>query len=201
VDATIRGPYAKQPCGAGGAPVTLAVGHLGCGERLVKPATAAMTCAGFLPGRRSASRKERHMRITPGAVPIAGPPQPGQRSLGHAHFWERALSRRQVIKTAAGGTAVALGSGLWMPGLAQAARKTAADPKPIPLTLDGTPFHVLLPGQGEISAITDLNGFVGIAAVTGTGTDGLTFDTDLRFMQGVYVGVDGRVHRGTFGFV
>lgn len=140
------------------------------------------------------------MRFTPGAFPIVGQPQPSQRPVGHAHFWERALSRRQIIKTAAGGTAIVLGSSVWRPGMAQAAR-TPAKPNPIPLTLDGTSFHVLLPGQGEFSSITDFNGFVGIAAVTGTGTDGLTFDTDVRFMQGVYVGVDGKVYRSTFGFV
>jgi hypothetical protein len=50
---------------------------------------------------------------------------------------------------------------------------------------------------------------VGVAQVQGTGTgtnaDGSTetllYDTDMRFMRGVYVAVDGKVHRGTFGFV
>jgi hypothetical protein len=72
-------------------------------------------------------------------------------------------------------------------------------------------FHVFLPGHGnEPSTITDFNGFIGIAEIqgTGTGTDthtgataSLLFDTDTRFMQGVYVGVDGKKHRSTFGFV
>ena len=142
------------------------------------------------------------MRFTPGAVPIVGQPQQGHRPVGHAHFWERALSRRQVIKTAAGGTAAALGSGLWMPGLAQAARKTSADPKPIPETLfPGAPFHVLSPASEEPSTIYDFNGLVGATEIQGTGTDGLLFDVDMRFMQGVYVGVDGRMHQDTFGFV
>jgi hypothetical protein len=29
----------------------------------------------------------------------------------------------------------------------------------------------------------------------------LLFDTDMRFMQGTYVGLDGAVHHATFGFV
>ncbi len=72
-------------------------------------------------------------------------------------------------------------------------------------------FHVFVPGRGnEPSTIFDFDGFVGIAMVdgTGTGTDTrtgattrLTFDNDMRFMQGAYIGVDGKKHRGTFGFI
>ena len=48
-----------------------------------------------------------------------------------------------------------------------------------------------------------------LADVQGTGTarnpDGsvetLLFDTDMRFMKGTYVGLDGAVHHATFGFV
>ena len=40
---------------------------------------------------------------------------------------------------------------------------------------------------------------------TATNPDGTTetllFDTDMRFMSGVYVGQDGAVHKGAFGFV
>ena len=50
---------------------------------------------------------------------------------------------------------------------------------------------------------------MGVAQVQGTGTqtnpDGSTetllYDTDMRFMKGVYLGKDGRIHKGTFGFV
>ena len=59
------------------------------------------------------------------------------------------------------------------------------------------------------SSITDFNGFVGVAEVQGTGsatnangtTETLVFDTDMRFMSGVYVGQDNNVHKGAFGFV
>ena len=59
------------------------------------------------------------------------------------------------------------------------------------------------------SSITDFNGFVGVAQVQGTGSarnpDGsieqLLYDTDMRFMSGVYVGQDGVVYKGAFGFV
>ena len=121
--------------------------------------------------------------------------------VGHAHFWERAFSRRQIIKTTAAGTAVILGSGLLAPGLASA--KTAfSPPKPIPETIfPGAPFHILSPDSEEPSAITDFNGLIGATEIQGTGTDGLLFDVDMRFMQGAYVGADGAVHHDTFGFV
>ena len=69
-------------------------------------------------------------------------------------------------------------------------------------------FHVFL-GRGEVNAtITDFDGVIAAAHILGTATQiqgqtrtpGLLLDGDLRFMQGVYVGVDGRPHRGTFGF-
>jgi len=71
-------------------------------------------------------------------------------------------------------------------------------------------FHFTSFGPGvDSSSITDFKGLVGVADVRGTGTarnpDGsvetLLFDTDMRFMKGVYVGQDGAVHTGTFGFV
>ncbi len=141
---------------------------------------------------------------------------PSHRHTGHAHFWERAraqgISRGQFIRAASGATAAALGSGLWLPGLAHADSGTAA-PLPIPGTLPGTPFHVVLPGPVDLghepSLITDFNGFIGLANVDGTGTGTnasgasttLVFDLDVRFMDGVYIGVDGKTHAGTFGFV
>jgi hypothetical protein len=87
-------------------------------------------------------------------------------------------------------------------------------PGGLPGFLPGEPFeHANLAGPAdapppfgnEPSSITDFNGFVGVAHVEGTGTDGdghtLLWDVDLRFMQGVYRGVDGRRHQGTFALV
>ena len=84
----------------------------------------------------------------------------------------------------------------------------------IPNPFGGPDVHQNLPGPadstvpgvgGEPSTITDFNGFVGVAHVQGTGTDGhghtLLWDADLRFMQGDYRGVDGHLHKGTFAFL
>ena len=146
--------------------------------------------------------------------PFLGKSHDGHRYVGHTHFWERALmSRRQFMTAAAGATGVVLGSGLWMPGLALADDNA---PRPIPggiqFPFAGTEvFHVFPPVHGaEPSTIFDFNGFVGVAHLTGTGTgtdtatgtsSSLLFDVDNRFMQGVYVGVDGKKHTGTFGFI
>jgi hypothetical protein len=130
--------------------------------------------------------------------------------VGHAHFWERAMSRSVLLKGVAGVGGAAAASGLLAPALARAgSATTTAAPKPVP----GNPalggLHLYLPGENsEPSAITDLNGFVGIGAVRGMGTatlaDGSTqqlfFDVDNRFMQGEFVGEDGRLHHGTFAF-
>ena len=129
---------------------------------------------------------------------------------GHRHFWNRALSRRQFLGTTAAAAGAAMTAPLWMPTLADA---SSIEPTPIPETLFGaaTPFHIQLPGPDtELSAITDFNGVLGVAAVsgTGTGTDTTTgahkplvFDADMRFMQGQYIGMDGQNHEGTFVFV
>jgi hypothetical protein len=61
------------------------------------------------------------------------------------------------------------------------------------------------PVGGEPSTITNFNGFIGVAHVQGTGKDNhgttLFWDVDLRFMNGVFQGDDGRIHQGTFAFV
>ena len=101
----------------------------------------------------------------------------------------------------------------------------SVSPIPIPGLLFptlGNPFggpaiHFGLPGPadnatpgfvtvgGEPSTITDFNGFIGVAHVEGTGRDNhgntLFWDTDLRFMDGVFKGDDGQIHSGTFAFV
>ena len=138
-----------------------------------------------------------------------GAPEPPGAS-GHPHFWERAMSRGAFIKGVASAGGAAVTSGLWMPAVARAGGKTAtAAPSPVPPNPALGGLHIYLPGMNtEPSAITDLNGFVGIGHVTGAGTatlaDGTTqrlfFDVDNRFMRGEYVGEDGRLHHGTFAF-
>jgi hypothetical protein len=119
---------------------------------------------------------------------------------------------------ALGATGLALTSGLWGSAVARAAVSRgavgSAAPRPIPGGTEIDPFgffHFFFPGAGnEPVTITDFNGHVGVADVvgTGTGTDPdtgdlipLTFDTDVRFMSGEYVGLDGSHHHGTFGFI
>ena len=79
----------------------------------------------------------------------------GRRHPGHAHFWDRALSRRRFLP----------------------------------------------------SSIFDFDGDIGFAVVDGTGvgrdtTTGVEtaydYEVDLRFMQGKYIGKDGKHHHGTF---
>lgn len=130
-----------------------------------------------------------------------------------SHHARHGLSRRVFLGGAAAATGASLGSGLLWPATGAAASvSTLPAPKPTTatITVNGITFHVDIFGAGvDPSSITDFNGFVGVADVRGKGTathpDGSTetllFDTDMRFMKGVYVGVDGAVHHGTFGFV
>lgn len=168
------------------------------------------TLSSVLHGSAAMEERENEMHI-PRTIylPMVSPPpltpilasEQQQVHGGHAHFWERALSRRHVIRTAAASTAVVFGSGLLTPELASA-KRSPISPKPIPETLaPGAPFHILFPDSEEPSAITDFNGFVGATDIQGTGTDGLLFDVDMRFMKGAYIGVDEKVHHATFGFV
>lgn len=147
-----------------------------------------------------------------------GPPGSGQRYHGHAHFWERALSRGQFFAAAAGAAGAALSAPLWLPGRAQAAPASGVLAIPIPGGITGSQFgvpqstelfHVFGPQEGdECSTITDFNGVIAAAHLQGptirTLADGSTTtqycDYDMRFMQGLYVGVDGKHHQGTFSF-
>ena len=92
---------------------------------------------------------------------------------------------------------------------------STAAPKPIPggllipsfhTTPTNPAVHVLAPAIGsEMSTITDFNGTVAATEIQGTATgsddSSWYFDADMRFMDGEYVGEDGKHHHGTFGFV
>ena len=132
-------------------------------------------------------------------------------SMFPSHHTRHGFSRRAFIGGTAAATGAALGSGLLSPAAALASNRQPA-PKPTTATfaIGALVFHVTSFGPGmDPSSITDFNGQVGVAEVQGTGTarnpDGrvetLLFDTDMRFMKGIYVGQYGAVHRGTFGFV
>ena len=128
-----------------------------------------------------------------------------------SHYARHGFSRRAFVGGAAAATGAALGSGLLSPAAALAwSSQPAPKPTTAVTTVGGVSFHFTAFGPGmDPSSITDFKGLVGVADVRGTGTatkpDGkvekLLFDTDMRFMKGVYVGQDGAVHRGTFGFV
>ena len=122
------------------------------------------------------------------------------------------FSRRQVLR----GGAVALGglAGLGLLDPSSVFGSAASAPRPIPggfdlnfNTVPVDPFiHVLPPSVGsEMSTITDFNGVIGASETQGSarGSDGsqYSFDCDMRFMRGVYVGLDGRKHNGSFGFI
>jgi hypothetical protein len=139
------------------------------------------------------------------------PPGAGLVSHHIQHAVKHALTRRAFIGSMAAVAGAAAGAGL-IPALARAAKPSSIGPVPTPNTvvIGGLPFHFTSFGPGiDPSSINDFNGFVGVADVQGTGTatnpDGSTetllFDTDMRFMSGVYIGADGAVHKGTFGFV
>jgi hypothetical protein len=145
------------------------------------------------------------------------------RSRHHRHG---ALTRRQFLQ--AGLATLAAGAaGLGRAGAAWAApsMKSTADPRPIPygspfLYPDPTIFHADAPGYplpdppfptnpatSNPATITDFNGAVGLMYVGGHGThhdlvsgqtSTLTWEVDMRFMVGEYIGQDGGQHNGTF---
>jgi hypothetical protein len=114
---------------------------------------------------------------------------------------------------AAGLTGTAIGGGLLTGVPAASAQTTTGDhlssaaARPIPggfqLTPGGEVFHVFFPGEGEPSLITDFKGDVAAAVIDGRGTGANAahaFEVDVRFMDGTFIGLDGRRSRGTLTF-
>lgn len=129
-----------------------------------------------------------------------------------AHYARHRLSRRAFIGGAAAATGITVGGGLLWPAAGSAAARPNRAPKPTTatFTVGGKTFHATSFGPGmDPSSITDFKGVVGVADVRGKGiarhpngrVETLLFDTDMRFMNGVYVAQDGKTYRGTFGFV
>jgi hypothetical protein len=133
------------------------------------------------------------------------------------------LSRRKLLQATTGAAAgLALGGFLGRAGIA--AGQEAVPPVPIPggspgiEQLAGGLFHVYGPGaegldpaDAEPITITDFDGSIGLAYVSGmvqrtnmkTGeVRQLPFvDSDMRFMKGSYRGTDGQIHEGAFAFI
>lgn len=122
------------------------------------------------------------------------------------------FSRRHLLQRGAVALGGVAGLGLIDPSLVFAS--AVAAPRPIPggfdanfnIVSEGAFIHVLPPSVGfEMSTITDFNGVIGASETQGSaqGSDGSAydFDCDMRFMRGVYVGLDGRKHNASFGFI
>lgn len=116
------------------------------------------------------------------------------------------MSRRQLF------TATAGASLLLKPAARVFAQAAGVPPKPIPggVTNAGVFIHHFPPVLGnEPSQITDFDGQVANCRITGTGTgvdaagrsSPLTFQVDMGFMKGVYIGTDEQPHLGSFGFI
>ena len=137
------------------------------------------------------------------------------------------VSRRHFARTAAG--TAALGTTL----IARASEDedetgpTIAYPwmfAPVPIpggspNIDGGHYHVFGPGpaggidpiDAEPSTITNFNGYVGLAYLSGnvtqtntdTGEENLYpfVDSDMRFMTGTFRGTDGKEHQAAFALV
>jgi hypothetical protein len=146
----------------------------------------------------------------------------GAAQIGHRHFWNRAFSRRQLFGRVAGVGAAAITAPLVLPRAARAAQPGTGEPRPIPGGTQIGPFglfHFYFPaanpvgatdtiesGRGDPSLITDFNGFIGVGEWgPGTGKDQtnstLFWEADVRFMDGEYIGLDGRHRQGAFAFV
>src|SRR4029079_11754276 len=124
------------------------------------------------------------------------------------------MTRRQFVQRSALAVGGLAGVGLLRPSFAFSA--PGSDPSPIPGGLKfvgdqitvvpvDPDLPVLPPALGfDVSTITDFSGFVAAAEIQGSATGGgstFSFDADMRVMQGKYVGKDGRVHEGSFGFI
>ncbi len=129
-------------------------------------------------------------------------------------FHAEGVGRRNFLRTTAGAAGLALSSGVWTPRAN--AQPGGTEPRPIPG--GATPLGILVhhfplptnaPPLAQIndpSEITDFNGVIGDTQIRGGGTgtgfaQTLAYRADMGFMQGEYVGEDGKHHHGTFVFV
>ena len=153
-----------------------------------------------------------------------------EKSISWKKLQEKWLTRRNLIRGAAGtaaGAGLLLGAGLRSSALADdddEGKRNRCKAPARPITHISTPpgAHFYFPGPVDASPttspntghdpsiITDFSGVIGQAdlILSGTGTDLNTgasakydFHTDMRFMDGVFVGLDNERHRGSIGFI
>ena len=127
------------------------------------------------------------------------------------HVARRRFSRRHFIRGGAVAAGALAGAGVFNVATSLGASAAGADPRPIPGGFDinfnpvteNPIVHALPPAVGfEMSTITDFNGVVAAANIEGTANNGAYFfGSDMRFMDGLYVGTDGKLRQGSFGFV
>src|SRR5262249_28969105 len=148
----------------------------------------------------------------------------------HVDFCQCNLSRRRFLGFTAGAVAGVATSSLPLPARASehgrdhedCEEERVASPRPIPgggtvgrpaispppVLIHHFPFVAAVIPFREPSEITDFKGLVTSCRVTGrgTGTDAagtrtrLAYQVDNGVMDGKFVGLDGRRHKGTFGF-
>ena len=151
-----------------------------------------------------------------------------EKSISWKKLQAKSLTRRNLIRGAAGtaaGTGLLLGSGLRFSAFAEdegTGNKCKPVPRPIPHISTPPGAHFFFPGPVDAdpatspnaghdpSLITDFSGVIANADLifSGKGTDlnsGQSaiydFHCDMRFMSGVFVGLDNEQHNGTFGFI
>ena len=131
---------------------------------------------------------------------------------------EQGVSRRDFVRTTGGVLAAGATFGARVLHARPDDSRGFDQPLPIPGGSPKIGFHVYGPGlpgldpaDAEPSTITNLDGVVGLAYISGmvtrtTMSTGekvrLPFLTsDMRFMEGVYRGVDGKPRQGTFALI
>ena len=85
-------------------------------------------------------------------VPFSSAGAHAPRTIGHAHFWDRAMSRRSMLMGTAAAAGVMVGGRILSPrfGTVAGAASTAAEPRPIPggfMALDERRYHAYVPGR------------------------------------------------------
>ena len=148
----------------------------------------------------------------------------------HSDVPSARISRRTLFKTLGAAAVVGSATTLGVARRAEAApspfpKRSAPNPIPFLAGPTGAPdpfnlIHWTLPGpagattqilelpafglDSDPSTMTDFHGFTAYAVLAGTARSAegeeLECELDVRVMDGLYVGEDGRRHRGTFGF-